>query len=259
MEANAMREATSETLSEHRSQRIKMAAGILAVLALIILAKTLHIQEHLLDLVAWIRDAGWSGLAIFTLTYVVATALFLPGSILTLGAGFAYGVGLGTAAVVVAANLGAFVAFLLGRTVARGWVAGKVEENARFAAIDRAVGREGLKIVLLTRLSPIFPFNLLNYAFGVTGVKARDYVIGSVIGMLPGTLMYVYLGSLITNVSELAAGRTSGGGMQQLFYFAGLAATVGVSIYVTRIARRALAEATEGAGESEGPRDVPSA
>jgi hypothetical protein len=102
------------------------------------------------------------------------------------------------------------------------------------------------------------PFNLLNYAFGVTGVKARDYVIGSVIGMLPGTLMYVYLGSLITNVSELAAGRTSGGGMQQLFYFAGLAATVGVSIYVTRIARRALAEATEGVGESAPPWDVPS-
>lgn len=102
--------------------------------------------------------------------------------------------------------------------------------------------------MLLTRLSPIFPFNLLNYAFGVTGVKARDYVLGSVIGMLPGTLMYVYLGSLITNVSELAAGRTSGGDIQQLFYFAGLVATIAVSVYVTRIARRALAEVTEDSG-----------
>jgi len=242
---------TPEASREGTSRRIKIAGGVAAVLVLVILAKTLHIQEHLLDLVGWIREAGWPGLVIFTLAYVAATVLFLPGSILTLGAGFAYGVGLGTAAVTVAANLGAFVAFLLGRTVARGWVAARVQENARFGAIDRAVGREGLKIVLLTRLSPIFPFNLLNYAFGVTGVSARDYVVGSLIGMLPGTLMYVYLGSLITNVSELAAGRASGGDAQQLFYFAGLAATVGVSIYVTRIARRALAEATEGENEPE--------
>ena len=246
---------TPEVSPGATGRRIRIAVGIAAVLAVVTLAKTLNVQEHLLDLVAWIRDAGWSGLAIFALAYVAATVLFLPGSILTLGAGFAYGVGLGTAAVVVAANLGALVAFVLGRTVARGWVAAKVQENARFAAIDHAVGREGLKIVLLTRLSPIFPFNLLNYAFGVTGVSAQDYVIGSLIGMLPGTLMYVYLGSLITNVSELASGRASGGSMQQLFYFAGLAATVGVSIYVTRIARRALAEATERVSEPEPPLD----
>jgi uncharacterized membrane protein YdjX (TVP38/TMEM64 family) len=254
MEGSTMTERATETPEVPRGaagRRIKIAGGIAAVLALMILAKTLHVQDHLLHLVGWIRDAGWAGMAIFALAYVAATVLFLPGSILTLGAGFAYGVGLGTVAVTVAANLGAFAAFVLGRTVARGWVAAKVHENARFTAIDRAVGREGLKIVLLTRLSPIFPFNLLNYAFGVTGVSARDYVIGSLIGMLPGTLMYVYLGSLITNVSELAAGRASGGDAQQLFYFAGLAATVGVSIYVTRIARRALAEATEGENEPE--------
>lgn len=225
-----------------RSVRISIDLAIL--LLVVILVKTLHVQEYLLILVTWIRDAGWAGVGIFALAYIAATVLFLPGSILTLGAGFAYGVGLGTAAVVVAANLGALLAFLLGRTVARGWVASKVQSNPRFAAIDEAVGREGLKIVLLTRLSPIFPFNLLNYAFGVTRVSARDYLIGSLLGMLPGTLMYVYLGSLITNVSELAAGRDAGGSMQQIFYFAGLGATVAVSLYVTRVARRALAEAT---------------
>lgn len=232
------------------ARRLRLVAVIVAgaVGAVLLgLARTLNVQEQLLALVGWIRDAGWPGLALFGLVYVAATVLFLPGSVLTLGAGFAYGVGLGTAAVVVAANLGAVVAFFLGRTVARGWVAARVQGNPRFAAIDRAVGRAGLKIVLLTRLSPIFPFNLLNYAFGVTGVSTRDYVLGSLIGMLPGTLMYVYLGSLITSVSELAAGRASGGSTQQLFYFSGLAATVVVSVYVTHIARRALAEATDGA------------
>lgn len=103
------------------------------------------------------------------------------------------------------------LAFLLGRTVARAWVSSRVAANARVAAIDRAVGREGLKIVLLTRLSPVFPFNLLNYAFGLAQVSLRDYVLGSLVGMLPGTLMYVYLGSLITSLSELASGRASGG------------------------------------------------
>jgi len=233
-----------EAAPRARRGSLRLILGVATLAAVFVLAKTVGAQDMLLQLVAWIRDAGWAGLAIFVLAYVAAAVLFLPGSVLTLGAGFAYGIGLGTVAVAVAANLGAFVAFLLGRTVARGWVAAKVEQNPRFTAIDRAVGREGLKVVLLTRLSPIFPFNLLNYAFGVTQVSARDYVLGSLVGMLPGTVMYVYLGSLITNVSELAAGRTSGGDMQQLFYFAGLAATVAVSVYVTRVARRALAEAT---------------
>lgn len=234
-----------EAASSKRSNSVSIAIvlGVVAVLA--IAMNTLHVQHYLLDLVNWIRGAGWFGMWVFVFTYVVATVLFLPGSVLTLGAGFAYGVGVGTVVVWVGANLGAILAFVLGRTLARSWIAGRVEGNARFAAIDRAVGREGLKIVLLTRLSPIFPFNLLNYAFGLTKVSLRDYAVGSLVGMLPGTLMFVYLGSLITNVSELAAGRTSGGAMQQIFYFAGLAATVAVTVYVTGVARRALAEATE--------------
>ncbi len=236
-----------ETPEATRSQRgntatIAIAVGVVVVLAAAM--KVLNVQHYLLDLVNWVRSAGWLGICVFALVYVLATVLFLPGSILTLGAGFAYGVGVGTAVVWVGANLGATLAFVLGRTLARGWVAARVEGTPRFAAIDRAVGREGLKIVLLTRLSPIFPFNLLNYAFGLTKVSLRDYVLGSLAGMLPGTIMYVYLGSLISSLSGLAAGHTSGGTVQQVFYFAGLVATVLVTIYVTRIARRALAEAT---------------
>src|SRR5262249_39203817 len=155
-----------------------------------------------------------------------------------------YGVVKGTAVVWVAANLGATVAFLLGRTVAREAIAARVAGNAKFAAIDRAVGAQGFQIVLLTRLSPAFPFNLLNYAYGLPCVGLRAFVAGSLMGMLPGTAMYVYLGSLVTSLGALAGGRPSGGVAQQAFYLAGLVATVGVTVFVTRIARRALAEAT---------------
>ena len=246
--------SASETAVGPSSQRsakvVRTAIALALVAALVGIMKAFHAEQYLLELVSWIRGAGWIGILAFALVYVLATVLFLPGSILTLGAGFAYGVGLGTAVVWIGANLGATVAFLLGRTFAREWVSARVRTNPRFAAIDRAVGREGLKIVLLTRLSPVFPFNLLNYALGLTRVSLRDYVFGSLVGMLPGTVMYVYLGSLITSVSELAAGRTSGGAGQQVFYFGGLAATVAVTLYVTRVARRALADAATDEGDS---------
>ncbi len=235
--------------SQRSAKAVRTAIALALAAALVGIMKTFHAEQYLLELVSWIRGAGWMGMLAFMLVYVLATVLLLPGSILTLGAGFAYGVGLGTAVVWIGANLGATVAFLLGRTVAREWVSARVRTNPRFAAIDHAVGREGLKIVLLTRLSPVFPFNLLNYAFGLTRVSLRDYVLGSLVGMLPGTIMYVYLGSLITSVSELAAGRASGGAAQQVVYFGGLAATVAVTLYVTRVARRALADAATEEGD----------
>ena len=235
-------------------RRLVLAAAALG--ALVLAAQLLPVADWLLAFVDWVRGAGAAGMAAFVAAYVVACVLFLPGSILTLGAGFAWGVAAGVPLVWVSANLGAAAAFLLGRTLARDAIARRVAGNARFAAIDRAVGREGLKIVLLTRLSPVFPFNLLNYAYGLTGVRARDYLIGSLVGMLPGTAMYVYLGSLVTSVTELASGRTSGGGAQQAFYWLGLAATVLVTVVVTRLARRALDEATAEA-EAGGAATVP--
>jgi pyruvate/2-oxoglutarate dehydrogenase complex dihydrolipoamide dehydrogenase (E3) component/uncharacterized membrane protein YdjX (TVP38/TMEM64 family) len=216
----------------------------LVLVGLLVALKLLPVNDWLLGFVAWIRDAGATGMAVFVVAYIAACIVLLPGLILTLGAGFAYGVAVGVPLVWVAANLGAAVAFLLGRTLARERIAARVAGNPRFAAIDRAVGREGLKIVLLTRLSPAFPFNLLNYAYGLTQVTFRDYVIGSLVGMIPGTAMYVYLGSLITSVSQLASGAPSGGAAKQALTFLGFAATVAVTVVITRLARRALDEAT---------------
>jgi pyruvate/2-oxoglutarate dehydrogenase complex dihydrolipoamide dehydrogenase (E3) component/uncharacterized membrane protein YdjX (TVP38/TMEM64 family) len=216
----------------------------LAVVAVLVILRALPVNEWLLAFVGWIRGAGLAGMAVFVLAYIVACILLLPGLILTLGAGFAYGVAVGVPLVWVSANLGAAVAFLLGRTLARDRIAARVAGNPRFAAIDRAVGREGLKIVLLTRLSPAFPFNLLNYAYGLTQVTFRDYLVGSLVGMIPGTAMYVYLGSLITSVTELASGAPSGGTAKQALTWLGFAATAAVTVVITRIARRALDEAT---------------
>ncbi|WP_375513441.1 TVP38/TMEM64 family protein [uncultured Nostoc sp.] len=178
----------------------------------------------------------------FIALYIIATVAFFPGSILTLGAGVIFGTVWGSLYVFIGATLGATAAFLVGRYLARGWVARKIAENKKFAAIDQAVGKEGLKIVLLTRLSPIFPFNLLNYAFGITGVSLQDYFIGSV-GMIPGTIMYVYIGSLVGNLAMIGTeAQPTNPTLQWAIRILGLIATVTVTVYVTRIARKALEE-----------------
>jgi uncharacterized membrane protein YdjX (TVP38/TMEM64 family) len=186
-----------------------------------------------------IEGLGPWGPVLFVLLYIVATVLFVPGSALTLGAGALFGVGLGSALVSIGATLGATAAFLVGRYVARDWVAKKIAGNAAFAAIDRAVAAEGWKIVGLTRLSPAFPFALLNYAFGLTQVKLRDYVVASWIGMIPGTVTYVYIGSLAQAGDRQ---RTPG---EWALLGIGLVATIVVTVFVTRLARAALAERTK--------------
>ena len=126
----------------------------------------------------------------------------------------------------------------MGRYLAPNAIALKIEGNERFAAIDKAVANEGWKIVGLTRLSPVFPFTILNYAFGLTQVKLRDYVLASWIGMMPGTVMYVYLGSL----AKAASGERTHSTGEWVLYGVGLLATVVVTVFVTRIAKQALAK-----------------
>jgi uncharacterized membrane protein YdjX (TVP38/TMEM64 family) len=225
-------------------QRLRLVAIIVALIVVIAAARLLPIQSYLLEIVEWIRGAGTTGAIVYVLVYIAACVLFLPGSILTLGGGFAYGVLIGAPLVWIGATIGATLAFVLGRTLLREWVARRIGTNAKFAAIDNGVAKNGFRVVLLTRLSPVFPFNLLNYAFGLTQVSLRDYVTATALGILPGTVMYVYLGSLVTSLSEISSGRSSGGDLQRIFYFAGLAVTVVVTIYITRVARAALAEAT---------------
>lgn len=199
-------------------------------------------QDLLRSALQWVESLGIIGGIAFIAIYIIATVAFLPGSILTLGAGVVFGVLLGTVYVFIGATLGAIAAFLVGRYLARGWISKKIEGNSKFAAIDKAVANEGFKIVLLTRLSPVFPFNLLNYAFGITGVSLKDYALGSV-GMIPGTIMYVYIGSLAGDLARIGTeSQPTNPAIQWAIRIIGFIATAAVTVYVTRIARQALAE-----------------
>jgi len=219
----------------------KIVLGVAAVLGLILLGR--QAGAYVPQFAQWVNGLGFWGPLVFVLGYALGTVAFVPGSVLTLTAGAIFGLQ-GFLWVFAAAVLGSSAAFLVSRYLARGAIERKLVDNARFAAIDRAVGAQGFKIVLLLRLSPLFPFNFLNYALGLTQVRFIDYLCGA-IGMLPGTLLYVYYGKLAGDVAALAGGAAPEKGVG---YYAvlvlGLVATIVVTTLVTRTARRALKEAT---------------
>jgi len=165
-----------------------------------------------------------------------------PGSILTIGAGFAFGLWKGFLAVSAGATLGASLAFLVARFIARAKIEAIAQRNEKFRKIDNAVGQQGARLIFLLRLSPVVPFNLSNYFYGLTGVKFWPYVLASWIGMMPGTLLYVYIGSVgKAAVSAAAGGEAMKHGWQYwTFLGVGLAATVIVTVWVTGVAREAL-------------------
>jgi uncharacterized membrane protein YdjX (TVP38/TMEM64 family) len=218
----------------------KLLLAILVVFALLAGVKYFHVQELSKQVLNWIADLGVWGPLIFIIIYILACVFLVPGSILSLGAGVLFGVINGAIIVSISAILGATCAFLVGRYLARDWVAKKIAANEKFKAIDEAVAREGWKIVGLTRLSPIFPFNLQNYAYGLTRVSLRDYFFASWIGMMPGTVMFVYLGSLAGEIANLGRGGQARTPAEWALYIVGLIATAAVTIYVTRIAKAAL-------------------
>lgn len=236
-----MNNLEKETKKKPKSNKLLKPLLIVFVVAtLLILAQKFNAQQLLIDALDWIKTLGPWGPIAFIIIYILATVLFLPGSLLTLGAGLLFGPIFGSIYVSVASTIGATCAFLVGRYLARGWVSKQIEGNENFKAIDEAVADEGWKIVGLTRLSPIFPFNLLNYAFGLTQVSLPDYFFASWIGMMPGTIMYVYLGSLAGSLATLGTEGGTRTTAEWILYGVGLIATIAVTVYVTKIARKAL-------------------
>jgi uncharacterized membrane protein YdjX (TVP38/TMEM64 family) len=215
--------------------RARMIAYAACGIALIGIGVHAHNEGLLRKALEWIGPPTWRSSLVFIGIYVAATVLLIPGSVLTLGAGAAFGLPWGSACVSIAATLGAACAFLIGRHIKRDFIGKKFQRDERFAAIDRAVAQEGWKVVALARLSPLFPFTLLNYAFGLTRVNFWHYVAASWAGMLPGTVMYVHLGS-VANAATVRSRSTA----EWAFYGLGLVATILVTIQVTRMARQAL-------------------
>ena len=221
---------------------VKTLLPVLLVLLAIVGFRLLPARDWLDRFLDWASGTGYTGMAVFTLLYVIGALLFVPGSILTVGAGAIFGLAWGTAAVSVGSTLGAGVAFLVGRYLAREHVARWAGENPKFAAIDAAVGRAGGRIVLLTRLSPLFPYNLLNYLFGLTRVGFWSFLVASWLGMLPGTVLYVYLGVAGRAAALASVGPGIGNAWEAIFWGVGLAATALLTYFLTRLARRALSE-----------------
>jgi uncharacterized membrane protein YdjX (TVP38/TMEM64 family) len=213
---------------------------VLIVAAVATAAFALPLQQWLRTAIDWTAThRELAGLAFVTL-YVVATVAFVPGLPLTLAAGALFGVVEGSFLVSIGSTLGATAAFFAGRTIARDWVRRRIAAWPRFVAVDRAVESRGFLVVLLTRLSPLFPFFLLNYAYGVTAARPRDYVLGSWLGMMPATVAYVYAGSLAADVSQALAGEAELGGTGWLLLALGFSATLTVTVLVTRVARSFL-------------------
>jgi uncharacterized membrane protein YdjX (TVP38/TMEM64 family) len=233
----------SEIRSPHRTWVVRGAVALAVVVGLLLLGR--EAGDRLAGLLAWVGELGiWAPVA-FAVLYAVATVAFVPGSVLSLAAGALFGIAGGVAVVFVGATAGAAAAFLIARYVARGAVERRLARDRRFAAIDRAVGEDGRRIVLLLRLSPVFPFNLLNYALGLTRVRFADYLIAS-LGMIPGILLYVYSGRVAGDLARVATGAGVERGVGYYAVLAlGLAATVAVTVVVTRRARRALRGVTE--------------
>ncbi len=228
--------------AEPQKPLLKILAIAIALVVLLVLGRTAG--GYVQGFAQWVDGLGFWGPAVFVLGYVIAVVAFVPASLLTLGAGAIFGIVHGVIYVFVAATVGSCLAFLISRYVARSAVERKLEGKPKFAAIDRAVEAEGLKIVFLLRLTPAVPFNLLNYALGLTRVRFTDYGIASV-GMLPGTLLYVYSGKLAGDVAALAGDPAVARGWGYYSVLAlGLVATLAVTMVVTRSAKRALAEAT---------------
>ena len=238
---------TTASTGESRTARglpwPKIGLGVVVLAALVALGR--QAGGAIPHFAAWVDGLGIWGPLVFIAGYVAAVVAFVPASLLTLAAGAIFGIGAGVAYVFLAATLGASLSFLISRYVAREAIERRLAGNAKFSAIDRAVGEQGRRIVFLLRLSPVFPFNLLNYALGLTRVRFVDYLVAC-LGMLPGTFLYVYSGKAAGDVAALAGGASPerGAGPTALL-LVGLAATAVVTVLVTRIAKRALAEATD--------------
>ncbi len=227
-----------------------------AALALLVAAFTLLPVGEWIEAAARRTEAlGAPGLLVFAAIYAVATVIAVPGSALTLFAGAVFGPFQGAAAVWVGATAGLAFAFLAARRLGRDRVRRFLAGKPSFAAVDRAVAAEGGKIVFLTRLTPVFPFTFLNYAYGLTGVRFGAYLLASATGILPGTCLYIYLGYVGGNVARTVSGNAEG--LQLAVQAVGLTAFVVVTVLITRIARRALREAGVEAGGAGPASDPP--
>ncbi|MCH8853635.1 MAG: VTT domain-containing protein [Planctomycetes bacterium] len=242
---------------QRRSRGIKVASIVLIVVALFVIIRALPVDRAIDLLKSRVDGLGFWGPLALGAAYVVAALAFFPGSALTFAAGAVFGLFWGTVTVSLASTTAAALAFLIARYLVREKVAKQAARYPKFKAIDGAIAAGGWKIIAMLRLSPAMPFSLGNYLFGLTAIRFWPYVLASWLCMLPGTFMFVYLGNIGTEGLRSAAGADRGKTPAEWALLGvGLLATLAVTVYVTRLSRKALREQTqidEHSSETEQP------
>lgn len=218
-------------------RRVILAGFVVAAVAALLLLTPW--RTWLTGLSGWARDAGPAGVAAIVLAYAIGSVAALPVWPLTVVVGVAYGVWKGFALALLAGVVGASLAFLTGRTILRGAVIRHLERNPRLAAIDQAVSRQGAFLVLLLRLSPLAPYNVVNYVLSGSRIGLPAFAGASLLGMAPITLAWAWAGATFGSLEGMA-GRPPAGPGERALQWVGLAATVGVVILLGRIAGRTV-------------------
>ncbi len=236
----------SADLSEVESRPSRVPGWILAgALALAAVASVVFVDEALLIRFGrWVEGLGGWAPVIFAAVYAVSVVIFVPGALMTMAAGILFGIVEATVVVTFGAVIGCSASFLIARYLARDWVERHLARNSRYRAIDRAIGEQGFRLVLLLRLSPVFPFTPGNFRLGLTRVSFRDYTLASV-GMIPATVVYVYYGRVAGDFAALASGAPTQGTLDWALLGLGLVFAIAATWLVSRAARRALARELE--------------
>lgn len=195
------------------------------------------------EMVRWmetIQSAGWIGWLLFIGLYAVSCLLFVPGSVLTLGAGAVYGFWSGIFLVLVGNGAGALLSLLITRYLLRGWATKYFSRSPKMRALQTAVEEEGWKIVCLTHLSPVMPFSVINYAYGLTNISVGEFLLATELGSIPSTCIYVYVGTLLGNLAKIGPEIRHHDLLEWLFQGMGLIVTIAVTIYISRMASQTL-------------------
>jgi len=237
-----------------RSRLILLAALVTTGLGMLLVGKVEGFFEPVLEN---IRHLGAWGPVVAGALYVPAAVLLIPCTILTLGIGYLFGVLWGVVIVMVGQALGISTAFFLGRYLARNWVAKRISRNPKYARLDRALGEKGFRIVLLSRLSFVLPYNFLNYSYGLSSVPYWKYLPASLLGMLPESLLFLYLASVARSLHEALAGLNPASPLSRVMFVIGLAALLAVCVVLIRLARQALDQSIAGAPAGEKAEPVP--
>ncbi len=223
-------------------KNLRLLAFLLLLTAVVLAAVFLPVEQLLTGIQQWVETNESSAFLVVTLFITIGILLMLPASLMTMLAGFLFGLAKGFAVVWIAVFAASILAFWIGRSIARPWVERKIRRNTSFIAIDRAIRRKGFLVVLLSRLVMVLPFPAMNYSLGLTNVSLKDYVLGTNIGMAPPIFLFVYLGTTVSNIAAIMTGEISLERNEWIFGFMALAAVVVVIALIIRKAAVVLRE-----------------